>query len=201
MDKMETVGISLYNDYCTSDVQGSPVTMSSNTSVTEPLQISPPSRKAALFETPKMQQPQQFNFTYDTDNNYQRTEVENAAQSAALREKLIHAFRLNRKKQLTLERINKYNMKLMEELKTPRIKASNCALMVIDFTEQHNDPLLPEIWGAPEHNPFRDSVSVKSPQSATQLQFKHSNTPRNGKHYHSDGNNGKTDSEGCCIIM
>ncbi|ODQ48590.1 hypothetical protein PICMEDRAFT_19829, partial [Pichia membranifaciens NRRL Y-2026] len=52
-------------------------------------------------------------------------------------------------KQLTLERINKYNMKLMEELKTPRIKASNCALMVIDFTEQHNDPLLPEIWGAP----------------------------------------------------
>lgn len=162
--------------------------------------MSPPSRKAALFEIPKLQHTQQFNLTYDTDMNYQRTQIENAAQSAALREKLIHAFRLNRKKQLTLERINKYNMKLMEELKTPRIKASNCALMVIDFTEQHQDPLIPEIWGAPEHNPFKQSVSVKSPQSAIELQFKQSNTPRSGKHQN-EGSNGKTTSGGCCIIM
>ena len=201
MNKMETVGISLYNDFYPSNVQGSPVTMSSSTSVTEPLQISPPNRKAALFEIPRLQHPQQFNLTYDTDMNYHRTEIENAAQSAALREKLIHAFRLNRKKQLTLERINKYNMKLMEELKTPRIKASNCALVVIDFTEQHPDPLIPEIWGTPEHNQFKQSVSVKSPQSATQLQFKQSNTPKSGKHHQNEGNNGKTASGGCCIIM
>lgn len=75
-------------------------------------------------------------------------------QELVMKEKLIYAFRLNRKKQLTLERINKYNQKLMEELKAPRIKASNCALMVINYTEQTNDPLIPQIWGNPPINPY-----------------------------------------------
>lgn len=196
---MEAIGISYSSELYTSELQSSPVTMSSNTSVTEPLQVSPPSRKGAMFESQRFQMPtSQYSSPYETRMNYHGVDIENSVQSAELKEKLIHAFRLNRKKQLTLERINKYNMKLMEELKTPRIKASNCALMVIDYTEQHRDPLIPEIWDSPEHNRFKQSVSMRSPQSATQLHKKLSNSQRSEKQRQKRGENG---SGSCCTIM
>jgi hypothetical protein len=116
------------------------------------------------------------------------------AQQVMMREKLIHAFRLNRKKQLTLERITKYNGKLMEELKTPRVKASNCALMVINYTEQTPDPLIPEIWGQPEQNQFKQA-SAKSMQL---LNKNGGNTQRNDGELNARSSEG---GEGCCVIM
>lgn len=111
-------------------------------------------------------------------------------QEVVLKEKLIHAFRLNRKKQLTLERINKYNQKLMEEVKTPRVKASNCALMVINYTEQTKDPLIPEIWGYPPVNPYK--------QSSSRNQTGHNAGAANNEISTRDQ---RSDSGGCCIIM
>ncbi|GMM29223.1 Ste18 protein [Martiniozyma asiatica (nom. inval.)] len=78
------------------------------------------------------------------------------------REKLFHALRLNKKKQLKLERLNKYNSKLSDELKQERIKTSNCALMVIDYTETHEDHLLNEIWGSVEPNRYRNVKKAHS---------------------------------------
>lgn len=169
-----------------------PTSMSSNTSITEPLQVSPPERKGsgAFYQDIQKQRGGSINQT--------TTESDTSVQSVVLKEKLLHAFRLNRKKQLTLERINKYNMKLMEELKTPRIKASNCALMVIDYTEQHQDPLIPEIWGAPAKNPFKDNFNIKSPQSAARSQF--TQNTKSGNTDTLQGKNG-SDSGGCCTIM
>lgn len=124
-----------------------------------------------------------------TSNAYmERPKKQQNVQQAMLREKLIHAFRLNRKKQLTLERINKYNVKLMEELKTPRVKASNCALMVINYTEQTHDPLIPQVWGYPKKNKFKS------------LTYNGDDNKQRGRPAQSEGLDEKA-TNGCCVIM
>lgn len=140
-----------------------------------------------------------LNFTQNQTQPLQSNKANNSnSQQTVIREKLMHAFRLNRKKQLTLERINKYNIKLMEELKTPRVKASNCALMVIDYTEKNEDPLITEIWGNKENNEnkFKNGGNLKN-----------FNAYR-GNQQNVNGNNGgnlsnSVDQENgtCCVIM
>jgi hypothetical protein len=131
--------------------------------------------------------------TVDVNRQVQRSQQRGVdSHEVVLKENLIHAFRLNRKKQLTLERINKYNAKLMEELKTPRVKASNCALMVINYTEQTEDPLIPEIWGYPKTNLFKQA-NVKIPQLLSKNDHQTS--------YQLSNNQGHTSEDGCCVIM
>lgn len=188
---MEIAGLSLSLDSYsreTSNLCETPTTIESNSSMTEPLKITPIGKKE--YDSKTIQK--------SIINNQQNQGVKNNTNEA--REKLIHAFRLNRKKQLTLERINKYNIKLMEEIKTPRVKASNCALMVIDYTEQHEDPLIPEIWGVPEKNPFKQPNSKRILQTKNTFNINNDNylnipNSSNNKNYMND------DRNGCCIIM
>lgn len=124
-----------------------------------------------------------------------RGNISQDTQQVVMKEKLIHAFRLNRKKQLTLERINKYNGKLMEELKTPRVKASNCALMVINYTEQTPDPLIPDIWGQAEQNRFKQAAQGNK---SLQLLNKNGGGGQNGQANNVGAGDG---GDGCCVIM
>lgn len=119
--------------------------------------------------------------------------VKNNPRQAALREKLVHAFKLNRKKQLTLERINKYNVKLMDEVKAPRVKASNCALMVINYTERNMDPLIPELWGRPRRNPYKESISADNKTGPNFSEAQEAAALNKGKT--------NASSDGCCVIM
>lgn len=176
------------------DTPTTSITMSSKTSNTEPLQLQQYSNIEQYQQEQhlRLQNEQRSKEIQTMTNKNSKEELE---QYTAVKEKLVHALRLNRKKQLTLERINKYNMKLMEELKTPRVKASNCALMVIDYTEQHNDPLIPEIWGVTYDNRFKTSVNVKGSQYRQAYSpGLSSNNPKID-----DLNNGGND--GCCVIM
>lgn len=123
------------------------------------------------------------------------TEPLRVRDESVVREKVVQAFRLNRKKQLVLERINKYNRKLMEELKTPRVKASNCALMVIDYTEQTPDPLLPSIWGENEKNKFKSGGSGGGGGGSSESKKMRSLQMEEGVR------SGGSSSDGCCTIM
>lgn len=148
-----------------------------------------------------MQESENYEYMNDGDTPLSSTSVGNEEFTEPLRikdetivrEKVIQAFRLNRKKQLILERINKYNRKLMEELKTPRVKASNCALMVIDFTEQTKDPLIPSIWGVTENNRFKNGHDTKN---VHKLQIEDGSSKGVG-----GGNSGNSSSDTCCTIM
>lgn len=96
------------------------------------------------------------------------------------RDDVMQAFRLNRVKQMKLERLTRYNMRLREELKHDRIKASNCALMVIDYMETHEDKLIPEIWGQSGDNQYKPQAHKSSATVPVR-------TPSEG-------------ANGCCII-
>lgn len=178
-------------------------TNSTYMSYTEPLNVSSSSSPVELNKSQKtnqqsqqqlQQQSQKLN--QQSHQAQQRNNINNVneTQTVVLREKLVHAFRLNRKKQMTLDRINKYNGKLMEELKIPRVKASNCALMVINYTEQTEDPLIPEIWGNKRKNQFKQGSSSNNNNKSMNL-VNGNNTQINGQ---ITGNNS---NDGCCVIM
>ncbi|KAG0678311.1 Signal transducer and activator of transcription 3 [Pichia californica] len=204
---MKYSNLTLSLDEYSPDSENMPNTpISSSTSITEPLQLSPSGRKGSSMQTTtspsqkqaqqqQQQQQQQQRQNQQHLNQNQNQNDGDSAQYVVTKEKLIHAFRLNRKKQLTLERMNKYNLKLVEELKTPRVKASNCALMVIDYTEQHSDPLIPEIWGQPTKNHFKQNNSQHPLISSSYV-----NT-NSGINNQSHNNGSNSDSNGCCTIM
>lgn len=86
--------------------------------------------------------------------------------------------------------MTRYNIKLKEELKQDRIKTSNCALMVIDYMEKHEDKLLPEIWGETQENRYKTITSKK---------MSYNNKGNNNYSKNNDNSNGG--AGGCCTIM
>lgn len=84
-------------------------------------------------------------------------------------------------KYLKLKRINDLNEKLRSELSRDRITASNACLSLINYTTNHTDYTLPDVWGhlEPGKNHFRDAVRLR----------------RANKH------STQSDSGGCCTIV
>ena len=81
---------------------------------------------------------------------------------------------------LKLKRITELNNKLRGELTRERITASNACLAIINYTSNHTDYTLPEIWGyiEPGKNHLRSAMALRN---------------RHGSSTH-------VDDGGCCTI-
>ncbi|ODV85766.1 hypothetical protein CANARDRAFT_27859 [[Candida] arabinofermentans NRRL YB-2248] len=94
------------------------------------------------------------------------------------RGKMLRILQLNKMKSMKLERLNQYNQRLKTELGRERVNVSNSSLLIIKYTENTWDYLVPVIWGAlpPEKNRYQRG-QVKTLRKE-------------------DGSN-----EGCCVIV
>ncbi|GME86553.1 unnamed protein product [Ambrosiozyma monospora] len=103
-------------------------------------------------------------------------------------QQVIKLIQHNRIKQLTLERLNQSNQRLKDYISKDMIKASNAALMVVRFTEDTKEPLLPGI------NDNADSTTINRYKAA---QLKRSSIGGHGGKQLQMQDGG----DGCCVIM
>ncbi|GMG31205.1 unnamed protein product [Ambrosiozyma monospora] len=103
-------------------------------------------------------------------------------------QQLIRLVQTNRIKQLALERLTQSNQRLKDYISMDKIKASNAALLVVRFTEDTKEPLLPGI---------NDNVN-----STTINRYKAAQLKRNSIGGHGGKQIQMQDGgDGCCVIM